>query len=44
VAREHPSVCGVFFTTLLRALGAGADVEQAPTPPAPACCAFVLGR
>ena len=23
---------------------AGADVEQAPTPPAPACCAFVLGR
>src|SRR5256712_4872506 len=23
---------------------AGADVEQAPTPPPPACCAFVLGR
>ena len=44
VAREYPNVCGVFFTTLLRALDAGADVEQAPTPPAPACCAFVLGR
>jgi len=43
VAREHPSVCGVFFTTLLRALEGGAEVEQAPTPPAPACCAFVLG-
>src|SRR2546425_4392368 len=23
---------------------AGADVEQVPTPPPPACCAFVLGR
>jgi DeoR family transcriptional regulator, suf operon transcriptional repressor len=43
VAREHPSVCGVFFTTLLRALEGGAEVEPAPTPPAPACCAFVLG-
>ena len=43
VGREYPNVCGAFFTTLLRALGAGADVEQAPPPP-PACCAFVLGR
>lgn len=44
LSRDHPSVCGVFFTTLLRALYAGANVEQAPTPPAPACCAFVLDR
>ncbi len=44
VARDHPSVCGVFFTRLLRALDAGATVEQAPSPPAPACCVLVLSR
>ncbi len=42
VARDHPDVCRVFFTTLLRALAGVAGVDALPAPPAPACCGLVV--
>ena len=43
VARVHPAVCGVFLTTLVRALYGEAPVEHVPDAAGPACCALVLG-
>lgn len=42
--RSPVDVCGVFFTTLLRALDGDAPVEHATATKTPACCAFVVSR
>lgn len=43
VSKEHPEICGLFFTTLIHALYGNVPVEQAPTPFAAACCALLVG-
>jgi DeoR family suf operon transcriptional repressor len=42
--RSPVDVCGVFFTTLIRALDGDAPVEHATATKTPACCAFVVSR
>ena len=43
VAQQYPRICGVFFGALIRALYGDVAVAQAPAPPAPACCALLVG-
>ncbi len=42
--RSPVDVCGVFFTTLIRALDGDRPVEHATATKTPACCAFVVSR
>lgn len=44
VSSRHPSVCGVFFSTLIETLQPAARLEHAPNAPGEACCAFVVGN
>jgi predicted ArsR family transcriptional regulator len=44
VSSRHPSVCGVFFSTLIETLQPGARLEHLPNAPGEACCAFVVGN
>jgi predicted ArsR family transcriptional regulator len=43
VSSRHPSVCGMFFSTLIETLQPGARLEHLPNAPGEACCAFVVG-
>ncbi len=42
--RSPVDVCGVFFTTLIRALDGNTPVEHATATKTPACCAFLVSR
>jgi len=44
ISSRHPSVCGMFFSTLIETLQPGARLEHAPNAPGEACCAFVVGN
>jgi DeoR family suf operon transcriptional repressor len=44
VSSRHPSVCGVFFSSLVEAIEPGVRLEHAPNAPGQACCAFLVSR